>query len=74
VPVAEPKELAHLGPPFPHEVGAGDPTVDRSVLDVLGDVRGPDEQDFERRTRASERERPLVGGVRREAGVLEQVD
>jgi hypothetical protein len=72
--VTESEELAHVGATLSREVRTRDPAVDRAVLDVLGDVRGPDEQDFERRTRAGEGECSLVRGVRCEAGVLEQVD
>ena len=71
---AEPQQLGHARAAFRHEVGAGDPAVDDAVLDVLGDVRGADEQHLDGRVPAREGERALAGLLGAEAGVLEQRD
>ncbi len=56
---AELEELLDAGLGLDHEVRPRDPEVDDAVLDVLGDVVGPDEQQIDRSVRAGHDERPL---------------
>ena len=57
-----------------NEVGARDPAVDDTLLDVLGDVGGADEQRLHRRGTARKRERPAARLLGAEARVVQQGD
>jgi hypothetical protein len=69
---AERQELRDARGALANEIEARDPTVDDSVLDVLGDVGGADEQYLDRRVPTSEREGALARLLGAEPGVLEQ--
>ncbi len=71
---AEGEQLLDVRAALADEVGTGDAAVDDAVLDVLGHIGRPDEQDVHGCVAAGERERALARLFRSESGVLEQRD
>ena len=71
---AEWKHLAHVGAALAHEVDAGDPAIDDTVLHVLGHVGGAHEQHLDGRVAARERERAIAGLLGAEARILQEVE
>jgi hypothetical protein len=69
---AEPQQLRDLRTALPDEIRPGDAAVDDTVLNVLRNVRGTDEEDLDRRVPTGERERPLPRFLGTESSVLEQ--
>jgi hypothetical protein len=70
---AEPETKQHLyiGVTLVDEVEAGDTAVDDTVLHVLGDVSGTDEEYVDGRVATREGESAVTGSLRSETGIFE---